>query len=113
MPQRAGRFDRRITIQVDSGTATRGQHVPSWADLHTVFADFTPVSMNEQYRSGQRLATEAGTFRIRWRSDFSPDPKLHRISYHDKYWGITGVQELGRREGWDLFAEVRASSGGG
>lgn len=111
---RAGTLDRRITIQADEGAQDKGRWVPDWQNLHVnIAAGFTPLSASEAFRSDQRLAKESGTFTVRWRSDWAPDPKLHRIVYHGKEWGITGVVELGRRDGWDLMAEVRGTVGGG
>lgn len=104
---RAGRLDRRITIQaVTRSRDSFGQASETWADLLTVWAAFKPVSASERFAAAQTIATQAATFSIRYRADLSLSPGGHRIRFDGKNWNITGYSEIGRREGWEIYASA-------
>lgn len=102
---RAGRLDRRITIQVRSQIRDSfGQSSETWADLHEVSASYKPVRAGERFAAQQTLGEEAAVFTIRYRADLSLSPAEHRIVYRERVWNILGFSELGRREGWEIQA---------
>lgn len=103
---RAGRLDRRITLQSVTRTQdAAGQAIESWADLATCWAEVRPVRGAEAVAGGERQATSLREFRIRWREGVTPQ---YRIVFEARNYDIRDVQEIGRREGLLLIAEARA-----
>ena len=103
---RIGRLDRRITVQVNTTTQdSSGEDIASWATLVIVWAQVSPKAAAESLQGDQVHATAVTEFRIRYRSDVTV---ATRISYNDQTYDITGVMELGRREGLLITATVRS-----
>lgn len=92
---RAGKLDRRITIQ--RKTVTRGEYnapVESWNDLITVWAQQRPNRGSERFTASEIHGQQVMTFHIRYRDDlFVTD----RIFYQAKPWQILDIREVGRR----------------
>jgi SPP1 family predicted phage head-tail adaptor len=110
-PQRAGAFDRRVTVQAVSVAGADNTETP--ADLFTAWAKYDPVTGSEQFRTGQRLASETAIFTLRWRSDWTPAPGSHRIVYGGRTWDVRYVSEVGRHDAHELTCEVVGTTGGG
>ena len=93
---RAGRLDRRITIQVFSLASPAinadGQESGSWVTLANEWAEIMPMGGSEAMRSQQELAQENLIFTIRFRPE-------HRILYNSKNYDIISVLEIKRRKG--------------
>lgn len=105
----AGKLDRRITIE--RATIARDEFNEAekmWSPLATVWAEKLEVSDAERV-AAQEVGAELTTrFRIRYSSltaDISP---LDRCTYGGRTYQITGVKELGRREGVELTTTARA-----
>lgn len=100
---RAGRLDRRITIQVFSLASPAinadGQESGSWVTLASVYAEIMPLGGSERMQSQQELAQENLIFTIRYRPDITPE---HRILYDSKNYDILSVLEIRRRKGLKL-----------
>lgn len=102
---RAGQLDRRITIESQSVAANSfGEEIPTWGTLVTVWAQALPLRDVETYQSDQFDAQRWVKFRIRWRSDVTITEKCRLLHDDGQYYNITGVSELGRREGLELLA---------
>lgn len=102
---RAGELDRKIVIQ--SSTPTRddyGGEVQGWSTYATVWAKFTPLRGTERFAAQQPVAVIAGTFRLYWLAGVD---ETMRISHDGQYWDIRSINEIGRREGLEIFAEVK------
>ena len=98
---RAGRMDRRITIEVNTpGTNEFNEPVESWATLAVVWADYRPQRGDEWYQSEREVETEVARFFIRFRSDVSP---LNRHQFDGKVWDIIYAREIGRKDGLELM----------
>lgn len=100
-------LDRRIVIQ--SNTQTRdayGALVDSWATFATVSAKYTPIRGDEYFSAQQMTAKIDAVFKIRYLSGVTTSM---RISYDSQLWDIRSVNELGRRDGMELYAEVKRS----
>ena len=100
-------LDRRIVIQ--SNTQTRdayGALVDSWATFATVSAKYMPIRGDEYLAAQQMTAKVDGVFKIRWLSGVT---ETMRISYDGKYWDIRSLNETGRREGIEIYAQVKRS----
>lgn len=103
---RAGRLDRRIAIQQNTPTANSvGQEKESWSDLHTIWAEVTPVRGAERYAVNQDAAVIEEKFKIRYVPGITPK---NRIFYNNRAYDIKGVLEIGRREGLEIHASARA-----
>lgn len=102
---RAGRLDRRLTLQSRTLAApnARGEKIPSYSTLATVWGGRRDVSGREFVSAGQ-LHSEASTrFEIRYRSDLTP---IHRVVCEGVTYDIVHVAEIGRRKGLELVCKV-------
>lgn len=108
---RAGRLDRRVTIQ--RATRTRdpstGEQNDVWADLGAAWAEKIEGRVLERYAASQKLAEAEVAFRMRWwPALLTLTAKATRLLYGEREFDILGVQELGRREGVIAFCVARA-----
>lgn len=103
---RAGKLDRRITIQADSSTVNEyGVPVEAWSDFATVPAQIIQTSTEEYLRAYGETDSLAMIFRIRWLAGVTTN---HRVVYEGKNLNIRETKEIGRRKGWELRCdEVR------
>lgn len=108
----AGRLDRLITIeyrQVARDAAT-GAEVATWQALGAqVWAskeEFTNVGASEEYMRPGGVEANGGISRIkvRWRSDINTTMRLNLGSGELRQ--ITGLAEIGRREGLQLSCKA-------
>lgn len=109
---RAGRMDRRITIQQSDSTRTAlGDPNGSWTTLASVWAEVVPTSGRE-YTNGaaeQRVASRVTRFRIRYLAAAAADTQL-RVLYNGQTYDIQHIAEIGRRQGLDLVGEAVGQS---
>lgn len=105
----AGRLNRRITIRrivaaVPDGV---GGKVQSWGDHATVWAEAKPISDGERWRAEQSQVTATATHRflVRWGVGVTP---LDRILFEGREFEISGVKEIGLRDGQEITAVARA-----
>ena len=104
MMRQAGRMDRRITIQrVVYNQDSFGQPVETWSDYQTCWAHVEYPSASERFESDALHSTKSANFTIR---NIQELDETMRILYQDLYWKITGIIEIGRREGFEISAEV-------
>lgn len=100
-----GRMDRRVTLQRVSTSADSWNHPrESWSDLGTVWATKQPRKATEPTEAGQVVALNVVDWFIRYRTDVLATSRL--LEGSDVY-EVTGVQEIGRREGLRLITERR------
>jgi head-tail adaptor len=108
---RAGRLDRRVTIQRKSIVlADSGEQIESWASLSTNRpASVTPVSGAERFGGDQIESRQQVEFRIRWSMDVADLSPLDRIVYPSSdatdspslgssFYNVLAVNEIGRHE---------------
>lgn len=120
---RAGRLDRRITIQRRSTAASSsGEPVETWTTIVTRrAASMSPVRGEERFGEPQLVAREQVEFQVRWSADVAalqPQdrviyPALSESSPEDEpdvrnIYDVHAVHEVGRREGVRLITERRA-----
>jgi SPP1 family predicted phage head-tail adaptor len=102
----AGKLDRRIAVErATTAKNDFGEEVPTWAPLSTVWAQVLPISDQERWRASEVSATVSTRFRIRWGLGVTAED---RIVYEGRVYEISGVKELGRREGQEVTAAARA-----
>lgn len=104
---RAGELDRTIIIQ--SATETRdayGAVTYTWGTFVEVWAKKKDLRGDEYFSAQQVNAQVDCIFTIRW---FPGVLETMRISYDGKLWDIRSLNELGRQEGLEIYAQVRRS----
>lgn len=100
-----GRLDRRITIlQRNTATDAWNQNTDTYQSLVEVWAEVRDPGAREREEQDQRVTVRGKIFTIRHRSDVTT---LHRISYDGDTYMITGLAEIGRKEGLRITAEAR------
>lgn len=105
---RAGKLDRRITIQEKSvTTSARGELVETWADVLTVWAQARPNRGSERFGMMQTVGSAVMTFHLRYRADVTV---LNRVSYDGKIWDILDVREIGRHVVTEIDCTARADN---
>jgi SPP1 family predicted phage head-tail adaptor len=99
---KAGKMDRRLTIE--RVTVVSGQYgdEETWTALRTVWAHKVPVSESEPYVSDERQAERVVTFQIRYVDVTEQD----RVASEDVTYRIVGIREIGRRDGLELRCEA-------
>ena len=60
---------------------------------------------DERYAATQMVAEADTRWRIRYRADLTP---IDRLSYAGRIYDVTGVVEIGRREGLEIYSKARA-----
>lgn len=102
---RAGKLDRKITIQKPVSVQDEyGQVVNQFQDHVTIWAQIISINSSERFRESQHLAQADIVFRIRYRSDLNA--KMQIVYNGDNYRIEGPPMELGRREGLDIAARA-------
>jgi SPP1 family predicted phage head-tail adaptor len=93
---RAGKLDRRLTIQRAAVVVTPpfNEPVESWADVATVWAQQRPNRGAERFSAQEIVGKAVMTFHIRYRGDLTVK---YRLLYEGRVWNILGLREVGRR----------------
>lgn len=106
----AGRLDRRVTLermaprQSPSGAVTL---TPEY--VATVWAQKMPERGSESFREQQVQGWSPVVWRIRHLGDGIGEPTVKwRLLEGARVYDILAVQEIGRREGWELTTRARA-----
>lgn len=104
---RAGKLDRRITLQQASEASRDAMNAPvyTWSTFATVWAQLIFNRGDERFAAHEVAGASVVTFKIRYRSGVTD--KL-RISYDGKIYDIRDVRELGRQDGLELDAVARS-----
>jgi SPP1 family predicted phage head-tail adaptor len=105
----AGKLDRKIVLQRFTSTVdSYNEPVLSWSTLATRSASYEPISDGERFRAGETAATASARFVIRYSSAVSTLNPKDRLTFDGDTWQILHVKEIGRREGIEISATVRA-----
>lgn len=104
---RAGKFDRRITIERATMTTNSfNEQVPVWSTLATVWADKQDTSASENYKASEVGAEISTRFVIRFSSTVASVDAKDRILYDNRIYDIKAVREpKGTR---DILIEIDA-----
>jgi SPP1 family predicted phage head-tail adaptor len=105
----AGKLDRRVQFRrftlIDDGFA----QVESWVDYGSaVWAERRLVSDREQVAAAQVAARITARFVVRWSDLTGAITPKDRLICEGREYDITGVKEIGRREGVEITAAARA-----
>lgn len=97
---RAGRLDRRVTLQRRAITRdAAGGAIEGWSSAFSCWAERRDVRGSERLEAGAVTATADAVFRIRWRAGIDA---TWRLMEGATGWDIEAVAELGRRDGLEL-----------
>lgn len=103
---RAGKLDRRITIQRATETKDEFNNpVETWADVATVWAEARPMRGAERFQAQEIAGAAVMTFVLRYRADVTV---RDRISYDGMTWAIRDVRKAGRRVATEIDCTARA-----
>lgn len=107
---RAGRLDRKITIQRRYVTQNEfGEEVVEWQNIcPPVWAEKESGQGIERYVASQYVGKSVLVFRIRYSSDVKEVTTKHRVIFEGRVHDILNKREIGRREGLWLDCEVRS-----
>lgn len=102
---RAGRLDRRLTLQTRTLAAAnaRGEKIPSYSTLATVWGGKRDVSGREFFASAQLHAEASTRFEIRHRQDLTT---VNRVVCDGVTYDVLHIAEIGRRKGLELVCKV-------
>lgn len=104
----AGALDRRVTLLRAAPTNDAfNEPVAAWTPLATVWAARQEASDGEKHRAAEIGATIDAHFQIRWSSTVSSTGPKDRLVCEGRTYDITGVKEIGRREGLDISVVAR------
>lgn len=105
---RAGKLDRRVTIQNLTETQdVSGDPIQSWADQVTVWAAVMPLRGDEPFENQQTLSKATTKFRIRYNTNITITVK-HRLVLDSVNYDITHIAQRGTRgiEYWEIMGEL-------
>lgn len=106
---RAGSLDRRLTLRRRVVTTNAlNEDVETFPDLATVWASKADVSDAEKVRAQQVGAEITTRFVVRWSVDLATLNPKDRCACEGREYEITGVKEVGRRDGIEITASARA-----
>lgn len=106
---RAGALDRWLTLQKRTvADNALGEEAETFVDLATVKASKTDVSDAEKVRAQQVGAEITTRFQIRWSVNWSDLNPKDRVTCDGRAYEVTGVKEIGRRDGIEITACARA-----
>ncbi|WP_332717347.1 phage head closure protein [Pelagibacterium mangrovi] len=109
----AGDLDRRITLHKagePQGEDDFGNPIPGEDINLTRWAEYLPVSDRERLAAMEVSASYTARFRIRWSQAVKSVDPTWRLTFEGRVYDISGVKELGRREGIEITASARAEA---
>ena len=81
----------------------------TWTDYgDAVWASKADISDGERWRAGEVSAQVTTRFRVRWNGTTSAITPKDRLACEGREYDITGIKEIGRREGLEITAAARA-----
>jgi SPP1 family predicted phage head-tail adaptor len=105
---RAGKLDRRITIQNKSEVIdVYGQRTLTWATFLTVWANPYQKEGKEQDVDSNRSTKRMVHFKVRWNSTITDEM---RIIWEGNYYKIEDIKELSRQDGLIIYGTKLAQT---
>lgn len=102
-----GKLDRTITIQeLTQGVGSEyGEPTETWTTWATVWANVY-CGGGREFEQARQITAEIDTqFQIRYITGLLP---TMRIVYDGRYYDIHRIDEVGRRNRWNIWAKARA-----
>lgn len=108
----AGALDRRVRIHRRNGAINAfGEQAETWLDLGAVWASRRDVSDAERMAAAELGGAVTTRFRVRYSSLTSQIGARDRLVSEGRTYEVTGVKEIGRREGVEITAVARTEAG--
>jgi head-tail adaptor len=106
----AGELDRRLTIERKTVTLNSlGEQVETWAPLASnIAASKSYRRANENVQAAEVAAIRVLRFVIRWSTTVATVNPKDRILFEGAYFDLIEVNEIGRKVGFEIFAQARA-----
>ncbi len=105
----AGALDHRITLmQYGITYNSDNEPIEGFTPLASVWASATPVSDGEKVRAAEVGASISMRFQIRYSATVAVLNPKDCLVYGTKTYDISGVKEIGRREGLEITAAAAA-----
>ncbi|RPH38358.1 head-tail adaptor protein [bacterium] len=101
-----GKLDRQIIIEQLTQTqgSVYGEPTESWTTWHTCWANVYSGGGRE-FEAARQISAEIDTqFQIRYVDGLI---STMRINYDGRYYDIHRVQEVGRRDRWNIWTKAR------
>lgn len=100
---RAGALDRQIMIErAYPSTDALGAEIANWQPLQAVRAQQITQRAIEAWKAGGTAAQAEVVWRVRWSRNLADVGEQDRITYCGWVYPISGVTEIGRREGLEI-----------
>ncbi|ORE90155.1 phage head closure protein [Aurantimonas sp. 22II-16-19i] len=101
---RAGKLDRRITIERESETVDdAGRVTRAWAPIGSLRAEIVRLSTGEFLKGFGEEATTGIVFRTRFFADITT---ADRIAFDGDAFNVREIVEIGRRRGLEIRCEA-------
>jgi len=97
---------RRQTLTYDE----KNRPVEVWSDLAQAWAEKRDVSDGERFRAQQVEAQITSRFLLLWSPQLADVDAKDRIVVDGRSYDISGVKEIGRRDGIEITAAARADT---
>lgn len=109
---RAGELDRLVTIKRPQAGQPNAinEVIDGWTDVGPLWAKKTPVNDTERARASEQGAVVTDRFLIRWSSDVAALDPRWLLTFDGRTYDISGVKEIGRREGLEITAAARGET---
>ena len=109
---KAGRLDRRITIQRNFvlGNDGHGNQITEWRTIVLAWASMAQQSGREFFAAGTITEDHQTVFTMRWKADILV---TDRVVYQGTVCDIHEAREIGRKAGLELHCTVRSFDNAG
>lgn len=74
-----------------------------WTTFKTLWCRVVPMTATERFKAAEVHASKVSKFWVRWMSGIET---TMRIYFDGKYYRITGISEVGRRDYLEIVAEA-------
>ena len=102
---RAGRLDRRVTIERKSVTRDDyGAEIITWTTFAEVWAEVREINSVEKVIDQLRTMSRLTMVTIRWLPGVTTDMRI-RVNQDGRILAITSLAEIGRKAGWTMACE--------
>jgi len=93
---RAGRLNRRVTIQSRTETqGSTGEVTWTWADVDTVWAAIEPIAGREYFSAAQVQSASTTRIRIRYKTGLTTKMRVvYTQNEVDRYYGIDAILHI-------------------
>lgn len=99
----AGSMDKRIRIErAATTTDDLGAEVDAWALLQPAWAQRVTQRATEAWKAGGTAAQREVVWRVYWTRKLADLSERDRIVFDGQVYPISGVVEIGRREGLEI-----------